>query len=227
LEFVPTGCETLDELIGGGLPTGAISLVYGEAGCGKSTLCIQVSVNCARKGQKAIYVDADQSFSYQRLAQIAYLDAQEAGERIVVFSPESFEEQRNLIEGLEAYMSKAIKVVILDSVTNLYRAAIAPGEKAFRHNRELNRQLAYLADLATNHDLAVLVTGQVHTKPIQEARPEPVARRLLFYWPKAVINILPTAARDVKEVLVEKSFQGEGGGSCLVRLTDRGIEPHS
>jgi len=227
LEFFPIGCETLDRMIGGGLPAQALSLAYGEAWSGKSTLAMQAAVNCARKGFKAIFIDADQSFSHQRLAQIAYLDAEEAGERIIVFFPGSFEEQTALVEGLESYITKALRMVIFDSVTNLYRAAIAPGSKSFKLNRELNRQLAYLADLAMNHGLSVLITGQVHARPAQEeVRTEPVARRTVFYWPKVIMNLRPTPRRDVKDVVVEKSFEAEDVGSCLVRITERGVEPY-
>ncbi len=228
MELFPIGCETLDKMIGGGLPSQALSLAYGEAGCGKSTLAMQAAVNCARRGFKAIYVDADQSFSHQRLSQIAHLDAEEAGERIIVFFPETFQEQTELIENLESYVTKAFRMVILDSVTNLYRVAILPGAKSFKLNRELNRQLAYLADLASNHDLAVLTTGQVHAMPsAEEARIEPVARRIVFHWPKVIMNLRSTARQDVKDIVVEKSFEAEDMGSCLVKITDRGVEPYS
>ena len=42
-----TGIQGLDEVTGGGLPKGRVSLVCGNAGCGKSLLAMQFLVNGA------------------------------------------------------------------------------------------------------------------------------------------------------------------------------------
>ena len=47
LAKAPTGIQGLDEIAGGGLPKGRVSLVCGKAGCGKSLLAMQFLVNGA------------------------------------------------------------------------------------------------------------------------------------------------------------------------------------
>jgi replicative DNA helicase len=47
LAKTPTGIQGLDEVTGGGLPKGRVSLVCGNAGCGKSLLAMQFLVNGA------------------------------------------------------------------------------------------------------------------------------------------------------------------------------------
>ncbi|MDD4669377.1 MAG: ATPase domain-containing protein, partial [Candidatus Methanomethylophilus sp.] len=42
---IPTGCLALDNLLGGGIETGSVTLFYGEAGCGKSNICLQLAYN--------------------------------------------------------------------------------------------------------------------------------------------------------------------------------------
>ena len=43
MDHVPTGCRALDELLGGGVETGCITLLYGEAGSGKTNVVLQVA----------------------------------------------------------------------------------------------------------------------------------------------------------------------------------------
>ncbi len=50
-----------DEVWGGGLLDGAVSLIYGAPGTGKTTLALQVSAALARVGRKVFYVAADQA----------------------------------------------------------------------------------------------------------------------------------------------------------------------
>ena len=65
--FIQTGCISLDKLLGGGFLTGSLSLIYGEAETGKTSLAIQCVVNCARRGFKSLFIDNDGNFSYKRL----------------------------------------------------------------------------------------------------------------------------------------------------------------
>ncbi|RJS79912.1 DNA repair and recombination protein RadB, partial [Candidatus Bathyarchaeota archaeon] len=38
---ISTGCTSLDDLLGGGITSGSITLIYGEAETGKTSLAIQ------------------------------------------------------------------------------------------------------------------------------------------------------------------------------------------
>jgi len=60
-ERVPTGIVGLDHLIEGGLPKGRSILVTGEPGTGKTIFALQFLVDGLKKGEKGIYVTADES----------------------------------------------------------------------------------------------------------------------------------------------------------------------
>ena len=60
-ERVPTGIAGLDHLIEGGLPQGRSILVTGEPGTGKTILALQFLFEGLKKGEKGIYVTADES----------------------------------------------------------------------------------------------------------------------------------------------------------------------
>jgi len=60
-ERVPTGILGLDPLIEGGLPKGRSILVTGEPGTGKTILALQFLFDGLKRGEKGIYVAADES----------------------------------------------------------------------------------------------------------------------------------------------------------------------
>jgi RecA/RadA recombinase len=64
------GCKSIDELLGGGFESGTVTQLYGEAGSGKTNICLQAAVECARKGKKVIFIDSE-GFSPERFLQIA------------------------------------------------------------------------------------------------------------------------------------------------------------
>jgi len=225
LHYISSGCSSIDELLDGGFPVDCVSLVYGEATTGKTTLAIQTSIECARKGFKVIYVDSDQSFSYQRLSQVASSYASELGRRIIIFLPETFSEQSSAIEDLANYLTKETKLIIVDTVTSLYRASLGSAERTFTLNRELNRQIAYLAEIALKHRLCVILTSQVHSSmDAQGWRIEPVARRILFHWPKVKLFLKRTGKADVKEAILEHPrSSAEEMARCYYTLTEKGL----
>ena len=56
-----TGIPELDRVLGGGLVPGAVVLLAGEPGIGKSTLLIEVAAQAARTHGRALYVTAEES----------------------------------------------------------------------------------------------------------------------------------------------------------------------
>jgi circadian clock protein KaiC len=60
-ERVPTGIVGLDNLIEGGLPKGRSILITGEPGTGKTIFALQFLVEGLKRGEKGIYVTADES----------------------------------------------------------------------------------------------------------------------------------------------------------------------
>lgn len=56
-----TGLGELDRVLGGGLTPGAVILLSGEPGVGKSTLLLQAAASTAREGRKLLYVTGEES----------------------------------------------------------------------------------------------------------------------------------------------------------------------
>lgn len=62
-----TGIGELDRVLGDGLVPGAVVLLAGEPGVGKSTLLLEVAARWARKGRSTLYVTGEESAAQVRL----------------------------------------------------------------------------------------------------------------------------------------------------------------
>lgn len=63
----PTRVGEFDRVLGGGLVPGAVILLSGEPGVGKSTLLLEVAANAARAGSKVLYVSGEESVGQVRM----------------------------------------------------------------------------------------------------------------------------------------------------------------
>lgn len=63
----PTGIAELDRVLGGGIVPGAVVLLAGEPGVGKSTLLLEAAARWARAGEPALYVSGEESAAQVRL----------------------------------------------------------------------------------------------------------------------------------------------------------------
>jgi RecA/RadA recombinase len=214
----------LDRLLRGGLPLRQINLVYGEASTGKTIFAMQCALEASARSFKVFFVDSDLSFSTERLESMD----RDGGlaENIVVFQPEDFREQSRITDSLEVLLTKTPALLIIDSVTGLYRADFDRPGTSFVQNRELNRQLAYLSDLTSRFELTILLTGQVHSQPSGGGWViAPVATRSLKHWSYLILRLRPTPRHDVRECLLEKLDGKEvRGPRALFRIGERGLE---
>ncbi|HET7328311.1 MAG TPA: DNA repair protein RadA [Nocardioidaceae bacterium] len=63
----PSGVGELDRVLGGGLVPGAVLLLAGEPGVGKSTLLLEVAARAARSGKDTLYVSGEESAAQVRM----------------------------------------------------------------------------------------------------------------------------------------------------------------
>jgi len=200
---VKTGVEPLDALLGGGFPCGAVSLVYGEATTGKTTLFLTAALNHLgeHRAAKTIYIDSDNKLNTVRLTQIAEPRGEGLLRRLHLHTPLSFREQDTTLEQLPAL--DPMDLVVLDSVTGLYRGETVDEERTYRANKELNRQLGYISEMAARSGAAFLLTGQVRSV-MDTSQIEPVAPRLLSYWSSTILKLEKTPEQGKRQATLEK-----------------------
>ena len=223
MEYLRSRSLGIDKLLGAGLPKHRICLLYGEAATGKTVLSLQFALDAARNGFKVFYLDSDQSFSSNRMERLA--DGHAIASQIVLFRPEDFRAQGVILDSFESLLAKTPTLMVVDSITGLYRAVEKSNREFFGRDRELNRQLANLKSLAARFDLWVLLTGQVHSAPSRgDWIVEPVATRTLRHWSDLIVRLRQTPRLGVRDFALEKSNGADTAEHCLFRITEDGIE---
>lgn len=225
MDVISTGCYAFDRMVRGGFPVGQVSLIYGEAGTGKTTIAVQCAVNCARRGFKTLFIDSDNTFPPNRLSQIAQQELSKIAPYILLFTPQKFKEQVHVIESLDSLLTPSVAFVVVDTITSLYRVELGSSNETFALNRELNRQLAYLVDIAKTKKVAVLLTSQVHSIIGELNEVEPLAMRVLNFHSRIVISLRKTAKVGVIDAVLKK-FLGMRNphANSQFKLTETGIQ---
>jgi DNA repair protein RadB len=217
---VQTGVEPLDALMGGGFTPGAVNVVYGEAATGKTTLCLTAALNHLGEHRAAnVYiVDSDNKLNVGRLTQLAQPRGLGLLRRLHLHIPRSFAEQEETLENLPTL--DPLDLVVLDSVTGLYRSEVSDEEQTYRANKELNRQLGYITEMARSRGATFILTGQVRSI-LDTQQVEPVAPRLLGYWGSLVLKLEKTPRPSVRQATIEKPR--EMHGTVYVALGETGV----
>lgn len=223
---LPTNCVPLDRLLHGGIPSSQLTVIYGEAATGKTTLALQASIASSRMGLRVVYVDADGRFPVERFRQLAY-DFEDIAPLIDVFTPKNFFEQTILIENLEFHLNSKVGLIVFDTINSLYRLARENAETTFLMDKELNRQLAYLTSYAKTYRIPVVLTSQVHSVPdaSTDEKVEPVATRTLKFWGSTLIHLKLANKPNLRLAVLER-FEGRRLPNvyCYFKLSSHGIE---
>jgi DNA repair protein RadB len=225
LKKILTGCSCIDNNLNGGISAESVTLIYGEAETGKSTLAMQCAVNCAMQGYKTLFVDCDNMFSAKRLSQVASGKFEEIADLIILIKPADFREQTAVIDRISEYTAKNFGLVVIDTFNSLYRAKVAESSgKAFGPNRELNRQLAILAQTAKTQKTPVVIISQVRSvfdEPYVSVAP--VATRVLKFWADTIIAMKPTENAQTIKAVLEKTHENPQEAACYLRIDETGI----
>lgn len=222
---IPTGCNGIDRILGGGIRSGSLTLIYGEPETGKTTFAMQCSVNCARRNHKVLFVDCDGTFSGRRLSQLASNQLKQVADLIILMRPSNLREQTAVVDKLPEYVTKSFGLLVVDTVNSLYRARIAESpEKAFELNRELNRQMAHLAQVARTQKIALLVTSQVRSAlDDMGSSVEPVGSRVLKFWADFIVALKLTERPGVITAVLEKCPGQTRSLAWHLRIEEKGM----
>lgn len=225
---IQTGCKCIDTPIGGGISPETVTLIYGEPETGKTTLAMQCAFSCAIQNLKVLFIDCDNSFYAKRLSQISKDRFDEVAERIILVKPKNFREQTAFIDQINDYTTTNVGLIIIDTFTSLYGAKVCEASvksKTFGVNRELNRQLAILAQTTKIKKIPVIITSQVRSVfNDQSVSVRPVATRVLKFWADNIIALKPTNNPQLIKAVLEKALEIEEEVTCYIQIGEDGIK---
>jgi DNA repair protein RadB len=214
---IPTGCKAFDDLLGGGIEKGSITLLFGEAGAGKSNVCLQTARNVIRKGDRVAYIDSE-GISYDRVNQIFGNEGDKV-KNLLVSQVHSFEEQSDRVDKtVNLAEKKVIDLAIVDSINMFYRI----NHDDVKVRNDFVRQIEALMGAARKNDVAVLLTSQVYQN-ISTGGIEFLGGHALNHNSKTILR-LDKKSSSVRTAVVVKHRSLPEGRSANYRITATGIE---
>jgi DNA repair protein RadA/Sms len=206
VERRPTGLDELDRVLGGGLVDGAVVLIGGDPGIGKSTLLLQALDALAEAGQRVLYVTGEESG-----AQVA-LRARRlglAGRRVRVLA------EIGLDRILATVEHEAPAVCVIDSIQTLYSGELtsAPGSVA-----QVRECAAQLVRMAKTRGTSLVLVGHV-TKEGALAGP-----RVLEHMVDTVLYFEGDTHSSFRLVRAIKNRFGAVNEIGVFAMTERGLK---
>ncbi len=170
-----TGAKALDELLGGGLESQAITECYGEFGAGKSQIAHQLAVNVTRGldegglDSDTVWIDSEQTFRPERIKQMSDafgLDTEAILKRVHVARAFNSHHQMLLVDKAnELAKDFPIRLIVVDSLTAHFRAEYIGRGVLAERQQLLNKHIHDLMRFGDVHNAVIYVTNQVHAKP--------------------------------------------------------------
>jgi DNA repair protein RadB len=210
-------CPPLDDLLGGGIEEKTITEIFGEAGTGKTNICLQAARECADSGKKVAYIDSE-GVSLERLKQMCEgYDEEEILNNILIFSPCSQDNQEKMIGN--ALKIKDLSLIIVDTLNLFYRLNLEEDKEGCM--RSFTRQVGMLQKNAREKNLFVIATEQVYTDKNGGIRP--FTNRDVEHLVKAIIK-LEKMDIGLREATIMKHRSQPEGKKAQFRITQTGLK---
>jgi len=161
-DSVSTGSLGLDLALGvGGLPRGRVVEIYGPEASGKTTLALHAVAEAQKKGGAAAFIDAEHAFSPEYARRLG-VDT----ESLLFNQPDTGEQGLEIADML--VKSKAIDIVVVDSVAALTPKAELEGEMGDSHMalqaRLMSQALRKLTGSISKTHCIVIFINQIRSK---------------------------------------------------------------
>ena len=213
---IPIGCYSFDNLLGGGIECGSVTLFYGEAGTGKTNICLQTAYNVAKTGKKVAYLDTE-GLSTDRMMQV-FRD-EELAKNLLVFHVHSFEEQSDRV-GKAVRLCEAndkIGLIVVDSLTMFYRLHLDDNSARI----ELTKETEMLLTAARKSDVPVIITSQVYSN-LNTGGIEFLGGHALHHNAKTIIRLDKRSAGRRTAVIMKHRSLPEGR-AVNYRIVETGV----
>ena len=172
---ITANAKALDELLGGGVETQAITEFSGEFGTGKTQLGHQISVDVQLPaaqgglGGEVVYIDTESTFRPERIVDMAKgvgLEPETALEHIHVARAFNSNHQMLLVQkAQELARERPIRLLVVDSLTSHFRSEYVGRAELAPRQQQLNKHLHELLKFSDTYNAAVIVTNQVSARP--------------------------------------------------------------
>jgi len=208
--WIPTGCFALDSVLGGGVPTGYATEIYGSPGAGKTSLALSIVANAIKNNPKAVcvYLMTEGDLPETTLDMFGI----PKDSLLVIRQSEHGEQTLNaLIDLMEALRTAEVPVdvVVVDSLAGLLPAKEVrsiqssgmEGATVGAHALLSHKTFKYMIARRLLDDTALVVTNQGREQISQTGVPMPMKStggKAPEYWPKLRIELFTSRSKSLK-----------------------------
>ena len=226
----------LEELVFGQLvdfqhPLSGLIHIFGEAGSGKTTLALQLAIGFCINGKKVVFIDTEGKVTGSKIKDLANNQKfSRINDLLKLHMPSSFKDQHSFICSLEHLLkNQEIGLLIIDTITNLYRQEMSFGKNNKGNYEKLAFQVALLRKISNNYKIPIILFNQATMSKVDESdittnlkreKVNPVARAIMEYWANREI-ILISHGWGSYEARIPREFEGR----VKFRIDTNGIVP--
>lgn len=221
-EYVPTGLDALDNIMGGGWEPGFIAAVSGGSGGGKTQVCFQAMVKAVEyTGSPAVYIETEPGrYRPERLANLA--NKEDTQGKIHKVEAYDLDSQLKAVSKLKNnYTEGDLSMVVVDSFTARFRLSDKFESRSDLQSRSklMGKHLTRLEDLARGLDIPVVITAQVYGNPGGYGSPESMYGGSLMQHTVGCIVHMKKAQGSLRKAKLS-GHPGQEDAECHLTITD-------
>uniref|UniRef100_A0A6H1ZYA1 Putative DNA repair and recombination protein n=1 Tax=viral metagenome TaxID=1070528 RepID=A0A6H1ZYA1_9ZZZZ len=242
IQRIPTGSTALDNIIGGGIETNALTAFTGQFATGKTQLCYSLILNCKNAlDRKSAWIETEpQTFRSERILEMSQSRGiqLDLGNDILIIESKfinSCDSQYKAYELIERKIKEGndIGLIVIDSFNALFRMSYSGRELLPERSADTAHHLGFLQYLASNYNCAIVMTIQVMGIPDSSLqlgalkrmgiRQMPVGPHILKHAVNYWIALDHISAKDK----IWKAILSDGPmprNDCLFHILTTGIE---
>ena len=198
-----TGCDVMDKLVGS---YQGLTLVYGVASAGKTTLAKIAAIELSKEG-KVIFLDTENGFNASRIKQLTS-EFKNVISKVIVINAKNFYHQHKAI--MDIWSIKGVSLVVVDTIGAHYRVYVKKDYK--KANLILRKQVNVLKELSRK--IPVIMATQVYSD-IKTGMLKPIGGKIVTGSSDMVIRL----EKSPRRVVIEKPFVKD----ALFEICEKGI----
>jgi DNA repair protein RadB len=187
-----------------------ITIIYGPAASGKTTLALLASLELAKQKKRVLFIDTENGFSLDRMKQMNPLH-KELLDYIFLFKVNNFQEQNERIEEISKIINK-FSLIVIDTIGNHYRNELKSDIEKI--NRELLKQLRTLKHYSKDYNIPIIINNQVYTN-VHKKEIDLVGGKLVRNFSNCLLEL----KKDPRKIVMKKPEQKE----MYFKIIDAGI----
>lgn len=185
-----TGCGLTNGLIG---VYRGITLIYGEASTGKTTLAKMAAIEYSKQG-KVIFLDTENGFNTDRIRQLT-ANFDDVIKNIILINAKSFFQQHQAIKNIDSI--KKASLIIVDTIGANYRVYVKNDYR--KANAILKTQINALKKIGKR--IPILIITQVYSD-FKSGLLNPIGGKIVTNDADTIIRL----EKKPRRIIIEKPF---------------------